>query len=134
MMTALEYATKVVREQGTDLPADKVQEVFGRVRTEDLEPSYWDVEGVLAEVDPGAGPEAYRAVVSIMMAIEMAVTCLPPHATLRECVRGAVRLAFSKEHGGWGLCPDETQPDSRDDECPVCWQMRFLAGEELPTV
>lgn len=40
--------------------------------------------------------------------------------------KGSVRHAYS------GRCPDETQPDSRDDECPACrllLELRNYAGD-----
>lgn len=134
-VTALEYAISKVAEEGTALPPHLVEQVFTRVCGPDLEPSYWDIVSAVKEIDPGADAGAYQRAMEILSGITEATRePLPPHASIEERVRSAVRLSHSGMHGGWGLCPHWSQPDSRDDACWVCWHLRYLAGEEIPTI
>lgn len=60
---------------------------------------------------------------------DCATDCRREHRQLAEWLRELLRLRLyidamhgkgDVRHDYNGLCPDETQPDSRDDECPAC--------------
>lgn len=69
----------------------------------------------------GEAETAYRAIEAKLRALlAQAATAAAPQAQDAVTVPVSVLSDLRKDHIYMGLCPEDSQPDSRDDECPCC--------------
>jgi len=64
------------------------------------------VEQLRATPETGADPDMIFEAADTIERLRRYIDAMHGKGDVRHCYNG--------------MCPDETQPDSRDDECPVC--------------